>query len=262
MLDSSLLRVSDRLALLALPAVRSALRGQIGRAIEYHRSIGSTQDRARSLAADGAPPTVVVADGQTAGHGRGDRRWQAAPGQALLASWLLRPVPSEPALFSLLAGVAVCRALDALGVDGGGLKWPNDVWYGGRKVAGVLAHATADSLVVGIGVNVSAERADLPPELADRATSLRIAGHQVDRLALLVRLSAELDRVADPASRGAALEAWRARAVMLGREVEVREAGRPPFRARAESLAEDGALVVRTAYGQQRILAGEVSLVV
>lgn len=252
----------DRLALLALPAVRSALERALGREMEFHHATASTQDRARAIAATGAAPVVVVADVQTAGHGRGDRTWQAAAGQALLASWLLRPVPSAPALFSLLAGVAVCRALDALGAPGGGLKWPNDVWYDGRKVAGVLAHATADALVVGIGVNVSQERADLPPELADRATSLRIAGHAVDRLALLVRLSAELDRVADPASHGAGLEEWRARAVMLGCEVEVREAGRPPFRARAELLAEDGALLVRTAYGQQRILAGEVSLVV
>jgi len=254
--------VTDRLTLLAIPAVRSALRRQIGREIEYHPSIGSTQDRARALAATGAGPVVVVAEAQTAGHGRGDRSWHGAAGCALLASWLLRPVPSEPALFSLLAGVAVCRALDELGASGGGPKWPNDVWYDGRKVAGVLAHATADSLVVGIGVNVSQQREDLPSELADRATSLRIAGHEVDRLALLVRLSAELDRVADPASHGAALDAWRVRAVMLGREIEVREAGRPPFRGRALALADDGALVVGTAYGQQRILAGEVSLVV
>ena len=252
----------DRLVLLALPAVRSALQHALGREIEFHHAIASTQDRARELAATGAEPVVVVADVQTAGHGRGDRTWQAAAGEALLASWLLRPVPSEPALFSLLAGVAVCRALDGLGAPSGGLKWPNDVWYDGRKVAGVLAHATADSLVVGIGVNVSAAANDLPPDLLATAISLRIAGVDVDRLALLARLTAELDRVADPAGRPAALSEWRARAVMLGCEVEVREAGRPPFRARAESLAEDGALVVRTAYGQQRILAGEVSLVV
>jgi len=254
--------VTDRLALLALPAVRSALCGELGREVEYHSRIASTQDRARELAAAGASPAVVVADFQTGGHGRGDRSWQGATGQALLASWLLRPAPTEPALFSLLAGVALCRALDGLGVAGAGLKWPNDVWYDGRKIAGVLAHATADSLVVGIGVNVRQGREDFPPELADRATSLRIAGHEVDRLALLVRLSAELERVADPASHPAALDAWRVRAVMLGREVEVRESGQPPFRGRAEALAEDGALVVGTAYGQHRILAGEVSLVI
>lgn len=254
--------MTDRLALLALPAVRSAIGAAIGREIEFHPRIGSTQDRARELAAAAGGPAVVVAELQTAGHGRGERRWQAASGQALLASWLLRPAPSEPALFSLLAGVAVCRALDDLGAPGTGVKWPNDVWYEGRKIAGVLAHATADALVVGIGVNVSQERSDLPPELVDQATSLRIAGHTVDRLALLVRLTRELDRVAAPASRAAALDVWRGRAVMLGRDVEVREAGQPPLHGRAIALADDGALVVGTAYGQQRILAGEVSLVV
>ncbi|HUQ17394.1 MAG TPA: biotin--[acetyl-CoA-carboxylase] ligase [Candidatus Saccharimonadales bacterium] len=251
----------DRLALLAFPAVRSALQGVIGRDIHFHASLPSTQDRARELAADGGPPAVVVADLQTAGHGRGDRTWQAGAGQALLASWLLRPMPSEPALFSLLGGVAVCRALDALGAPRGGLKWPNDVWYDGRKVAGVLAHAAAETLVVGIGVNVSQAAADFPSELAGIATSLRQAAHEVDRLALLIRLTVELERVADPTFRAAALDEWRGRAVMLGREVEVREAGVPPFRGRAEALADDGALVVGTAYGQQRILAGEVSLV-
>lgn len=252
----------DRLALLAVPAVRAALQRVLGREIHFHATLGSTQDRARDLAAGGAPPAVVVADLQTAGHGRGDRTWQAGPGQALLASWLLRPVPTEPALFSLLAGVAVCRALDALGASRAGVKWPNDVWYDGRKVAGVLAHGTADALVVGIGVNVSQAPADFPPELATIATSLRQASHEVDRLALLVRLTIELARVADPASRAAALDEWRGRAVMLGREVEVHEAGRPPFRGRATALADDGALLIGTAYGQQRILAGEVSLVV
>ncbi|HEY8655703.1 MAG TPA: biotin--[acetyl-CoA-carboxylase] ligase [Candidatus Limnocylindria bacterium] len=254
--------MTDRLALLELPAVRSALQHALGRGIEFHASIVSTQDRARALAAAGAPPVVVVADVQTAGHGRGDRIWQAAAGQAILASWLLRPLPSEPGLFALLAGVAVCRALDRLGAPRGGLKWPNDVWYDGRKVAGILAHAVPDSLVVGIGVNVSQEPGDLPDELADTAISLGIAGHRVDRLALLVAVNAELERVADPASRPAALDEWRRRAVMLDREVEIREAGRPAFRGHAMALADDGALVVRTAYGQQRILAGEVSLVV
>ena len=254
--------MSDRLALLAVPAVHSTLQAVIGREIHFHETLGSTQDRARELAAAGAPPAVVVADLQTAGHGRGDRTWQAAAGQALLASWLLRPVPSEPALFTLLGGVAVCRALDTLGAPRGGLKWPNDVWYDGRKIAGVLAHATADALVVGIGVNVSQAAADFPADLGDRATSLLRSGHVVDRLALLVRLGVELERVADPAARAAGLDEWRSRAVMLGREVEVREAGRAPFRGRADALADDGALLVRTAYGQQRILAGEVSLVV
>jgi BirA family transcriptional regulator, biotin operon repressor / biotin---[acetyl-CoA-carboxylase] ligase len=245
----------DRLALLADAAVRSVFGREIGREIEYHAAIGSTQDRARELGRTGGA-TLVVADQQTGGHGRGEHTWISEPGTSLLASWVFRPAPAEPALFALLAGVAVARALAPFGVADRGLKWPNDVWLTGGKVAGCLAHGAADHLVVGIGINVS--QRDLPPEIAAIATSLARAGHDVDRLALLARLSAELERLADPASHATALAEWRKRSTTLGHEVEVRDSGSPAFRGRATALAEDGALVVETAYGQQRVLAGEV----
>ncbi|HEY8807547.1 MAG TPA: biotin--[acetyl-CoA-carboxylase] ligase, partial [Candidatus Limnocylindria bacterium] len=75
----------DRLTLLSDPAVRSAFGRELGRTIEYHASIGSTQDRARELARNGAEPTIVVADQQTAGHGRGEKSWLSEPGASLLA---------------------------------------------------------------------------------------------------------------------------------------------------------------------------------
>lgn len=245
----------DRLPLLADHAVRSAFGREIGRVIEYHASIGSTQDRARGLGRTGEA-TLVVANEQTGGHGRGDKSWLSEAGASLLASWVFRPAPAEPALFTLLAGVAVSRALKTFGVADVGLKWPNDVWLSGGKIAGCLAHGAADHLVVGIGVNVS-QRA-LPAQIADAATSLRRAGHEVDRLALLARLSAELDRVADPANHADALVEWRRRSITLGREVEVSDSGTAPYRGMASALAEDGALLVETPYGQQRVLAGEV----
>jgi len=247
----------DRLTLLADPAVRSAFGRELGRAIEYHASIGSTQDRARELARNGvAQATVVVADQQTAGHGRGERSWLSEPGASLLASWTFRPAPAEPAFFTLLAGVAVARALRPFGVAGAGLKWPNDVWLSNGKIAGVLAHGTGDHLVIGIGLNVS--QRELPRELATIATTLVRAGHDIDRLALLARITKELDAVADPANRDAALAEWRARSITLGREVEVSGAGGAPFRGKAIALADDGALVVETPYGRQRVIAGEV----
>ena len=103
-----------RLALLAIPAVRSALSLEIGRDIEYHQALASTQDRARELATAGSGPAVVVADHQTAGQGTRGRSWEAPAGTSLLASWLFRPAPAEPGLFALLAGVAVARALARL----------------------------------------------------------------------------------------------------------------------------------------------------
>jgi BirA family transcriptional regulator, biotin operon repressor / biotin---[acetyl-CoA-carboxylase] ligase len=247
-----------RLALLAIPAVRSALSLEIGRDIEYHAALPSTQDRARELAAAGAPPSVVVADLQTAGQGTRGRSWDAPAGTSLLASWLFRPAPAEPGLFALLAGVAVARALDRLGMEGASLKWPNDVEAGQKKVAGALAHATTDgeggSLVLGIGVNVHQSEADFPSDLRTRATSLALAGHAVDRLSLLVVLSRELDRVAKLTERSAALADWRARSSVLGREVEVTREGRPVLRGTARDIADDGALLV----GPERVLGGEV----
>lgn len=255
----------DRLHLLADAAVRSALSGALGRAIEHHQRLASTQDRARSLADGGHAGALIVADVQTAGHGRQGRPWVAPAGSSLLASWILRPLPADPALFALLAGVAVARALAAVGVEGARLKWPNDVQLGGRKVAGALADAVTASgggaLVLGIGVNVHQRTADLG-ELAAGATSLAIEGHDVDRLELLARLCRELDRIARaPEERRSALAEWRSRASMLGLEVEVRSAGGPALRGVASGLADDGALVLRTASGDQRILAGEVSLI-
>jgi BirA family biotin operon repressor/biotin-[acetyl-CoA-carboxylase] ligase len=247
----------DRLALLADPAVRSAFGREIGRSIEYHASIASTQDRARELARNGvAQPTVVVADQQTAGHGRGGKSWLSEPGASLLASWTFRPAPAEPGLFTLLAGVAVTMALRPFGVADLGLKWPNDVWLTNGKIAGVLAHGASDHLVIGIGVNVS--QRELRREISDTATTLARAGHDIDRLALLARLTQQLDAVADPANRDSALTEWRKRSITLNRDVEITDGGGTPFRGKAISLADNGALLVETPYGQQWVIAGEV----
>jgi BirA family transcriptional regulator, biotin operon repressor / biotin---[acetyl-CoA-carboxylase] ligase len=250
-----------RLALLAIPAVRSALELELVRDIEYHDRIGSTQDRARELAAAGAGPAIVVADEQTAGRGMKGRGWDAPPGSSLLASWVFRPAPAEPGVFVLLAGVAIVRALERLGAHDVLLKWPNDVEIGHKKVAGVLAHATTDaeggSLVLGIGVNVHQVPSDFSPALRATATSLAIDGRAVDRLSVLATLSVELDRIARAEERTPALAEWRRRATVLGREVEVTRGGAPVLRGVARDVADDGALLV----GAERIVAGEVRLV-
>ncbi len=245
--------------------MRSAISRELGREVEHHDRIASTQERARSLADGGAGPAVIVAEEQTAGRGRQGRAWLAPRGTSLLASWIFRPLPADAALFALLAGVALARALAELGASDARVKWPNDVQLGGKKVAGALADAVTGArggaLVLGIGVNVHQRAVDLG-ELASTATSCAIEGHAVDRLALLARLSGQLDRIAaSNTERAAALEEWRARSSMLGREVEVRSAAGPAVRGLARALADDGALVVDTVAGPRRIVAGEVSLV-
>ena len=254
--------MKDRLALLASPVVRSAVARELGREVEYHAVLRSTQERARERAGSGATSLVVVADEQTAGQGTRGRTWDAPAGTALLSSWVWRPSPLDPALMSLLAGVALARALDAVGVPGARLKWPNDVLLGERKVAGVLAHGTTDAsggeLVVGIGINVG--QTAFPDGLAGRATSLALAGHAVDRLVLLVRLSTELDRLAPTDARAPALAEWRARATLLGHAVLVRSEGRADLSGVARDIGDDGALIIETVYGHEHIHAGEVTV--
>lgn len=252
--------MTDRLALLARSAVRSAVAREFGLALEYHPSLGSTQDRARELAPG---PALVVADLQTAGRGTRDRRWMAPAGAGLLVSFVLPGPPAAAPQASLVAGVAVARALDRLGAPGATLKWPNDVLLAGRKVAGILTQVStgpAGSLVVGVGLNVHQSAEDLAalPGGSPAATSLRLEGCPADRLAVLALLADELARLFD-APPGPALDQWRARSSVLGRAVTVHQAGEPEVSGVATALEPDGALRVQTAYGPLRILVGEVS---
>ncbi|MDP9282977.1 MAG: biotin--[acetyl-CoA-carboxylase] ligase, partial [Chloroflexota bacterium] len=164
-----------------------------------------------------------------------------------------------------LAGVAIARSLEGLVSADARLEWPNDVHVEGRKVAGALAHATSDGdggvLVLGIGINVHQRPDDFPAELRERATSLAIAGRPLDRLSLLARLTRELDRLQDLAERDTALDEWRQRSTFLGKAVEVRTGERAPLRGIATAIDDDGALLVRTSSGTERVVAGEVALV-
>lgn len=244
--------------------MRSAFARELGRSVEYHDVLPSTQTRARELAAQGASRGIVVANEQSAGQGTRGRVWVAPKGTSLLASWIVRPAPVAPALFAALAGVAVARSLGALAGADARLEWPNDVHVEGRKVAGALAHATSDGdggvLVLGIGINVHQRSDDFPAELSARAISLVMAGRPLDRLALLARLTRELDRLEDTTERAAALDEWRRRSTFLGKTVEVRAGERAPFRGVASAIDDEGALLVRTSSGTERVVAGEVAL--
>ncbi|HWS15327.1 MAG TPA: biotin--[acetyl-CoA-carboxylase] ligase, partial [Candidatus Methylomirabilis sp.] len=138
----------------------------------------STNRVAMEMAEHGAKHgTVVVADAQTAGRGRMGRRWESPPGKNLYVSMLLRPpVPTvEAPQLSLVTGVALADAVEAMGVSAS-LKWPNDLYLGERKAAGILAEMASDPdgvrhVVIGVGLNVNMEEADFPPVLRGRATS-------------------------------------------------------------------------------------------
>ncbi len=226
----------------------------LGRPRLHLRETASTNDRARALAMAGAPHgTVVTADAQSAGRGRQGRAWAAPAGHALLLSVVLR---DPPPLLPLHAAVAVAETVAEIATDGRvGIKWPNDVHLDGRKVAGILAEGRPQEgwVVLGIGLNVAVRLQDLPPELHDTAATLGLGPAQRDTV--LGLLLEQLER-ALALGAGDLLDAWRARDVLLGREV--RWAGGV---GTAAGVDGSGRLVVELHGGGRTALdAGEVHL--
>jgi BirA family biotin operon repressor/biotin-[acetyl-CoA-carboxylase] ligase len=224
--------------------------------------VGSTNDIARVVADAGGPEgAVVVADVQTRGRGRLGRAWVSPPG-GFWCSVLLRP-PGHPGwgLLSLAVGIAVAEAVEAIAPVHVGIKWPNDIMVGDRKVGGILLEGTGGALIVGIGINLNVANEVMPQEVAARATSLHLAaGRPVDDRALLQLL---LDGLAHWYGRWAAgdaavREAWANRDVTRGTRVAVGGPG-PTIEGIAEGVDADGALLVRVAGGEiRRVIAGDL----
>ena len=243
----------------------------LGRPARHLGVVGSTMTEAAAWARGGAPHgALVVAEHQRSGRGRWGRAWDDAPGQSLMLSLVLRPAtaPEHVGLVGLAAGLALAEALDAFGA-GAGLKWPNDVRAGGRKLAGVLAEASwaGRQAVVVLGVGLNVEQAAFPPALADRATSLRlVTGRPVERLAPLAPFLRRLERrLADAEDDAPALvAAVEGRLEQRGEEVAVAFPGtdRAPLAGRVAGLAPTGALRLETASGEVAVHAGEVTLAV
>jgi BirA family transcriptional regulator, biotin operon repressor / biotin---[acetyl-CoA-carboxylase] ligase len=226
----------------------------LGRPRLHHRLTASTNERAKELAAAGAPHgTLVTADEQSAGRGRQGRVWTAPPGSSILASLVLREFDE---LLPLVASVAVAEACEAAGVNCA-IKWPNDVWIDGRKVAGILVEGRPQEgwAVLGFGLNVSTKADELPEELKEIATSLQIAAKRApSREALLETVLAALEgRLAD--SHETMLAAWAERDALKGRAVSW-EGGE----GIGAGVDEDGALLVDTDDGRVALDAGEVHL--
>ena len=264
--------------------------GALGGRVEFHARLASTSDRARDLAASGEPHgTVVIADEQLAGRGRGGREWHSPGRLGLYLSCILRPdaPPEQAPLAGLLAAVA-CRetaasvlreAASFLPEDSSflshegvvQLKWPNDVVSGRRKLAGILPESRASQegirdVVLGIGLNVNHDAADFPEDLHGRATSLRLlAGAPLDRVAVAARLVTALDQWYNVWVHEGAEAITQAYAAhnpdLAGRRVRVNDRG-GSWEGVTEGIAPDGALLVRRADGGRiAVRFGEVGRV-
>ncbi|HEY7632790.1 MAG TPA: biotin--[acetyl-CoA-carboxylase] ligase [Thermoleophilaceae bacterium] len=232
----------------------------IGSPRVHHRTTDSTNERAKELALGGAPHgTLVTADEQTAGRGRQGRQWVAPPGKALLMSVVLRHLGGAQAHLPLAAALAACEAaeLSAPPVHCT-IKWPNDVWIDGRKLAGILVEGRPQEgwAVLGIGLNVATSEDEFPEELRGLATSLSAAtGNEPPPLeTVLDHLLRELDARLDD-SPDAIVTSWRERDALRGQPVRWQGGA-----GTATGIDDSGALIVETSTGRVTLDAGEVHL--
>ena len=241
-------------------------RHRVGRGVEVHATIGSTNDRARELLDEpGGEGRAIVTEEQTAGRGRRGRGWVSPPGRNLMLSVALRPRirAADAWQLALAAALAARRASAALAPVA--LKWPNDlVSDGGAKLGGLLLETTIDgdvvtSAVIGIGINVNWSRAEMPPEIAAGATSLaELSGAQIDRASLLASLLDALDEELVAVEDGTSpVPRYREVCATLGTHVGV-ETAEGRIRGWATAIDESGALVVETASGPVALTSGEI----
>lgn len=244
----------------------------IGRDIRVFQETTSTNDVIEKLARDGVKEGVVVmAESQTKGRGRLGRKWLSPTRKGLWFSVLLRPAlrPQEATQLTVASATALRRAIASSTGLKPEIKWPNDILIGGRKVAGILTELNAEVdrvkyVILGIGVDVNLNAGDFPSELRKTATSLKVElGKPVSRaelaVAILRELDADYERVCDGGFAALADE-WEAHCTTIGHDVVIRT-GERQIRGRAESLGEDGALLLRTGHGHlERINGGDVTL--
>lgn len=244
----------------------------IGRDIRVFQETTSTNDLIEKLARDGVNEGVVVfAEAQTKGRGRLGRSWISPRGKGLWFSLLLRPAlrPQAATKITIAAATALSRAVRAHTGLPCQIKWPNDILVRGKKVCGILTEMSAEldqikHLVLGVGVDVNLTVSDFAHNLRPIASSLKIeAGRQIDRPALAAQILRELDHDYAQILEGdfaTLAEEWERQCSTLGQEVRI-VMGDRELRGRAESLDEDGALLLRTSHGTlERVIGGDLTL--
>jgi BirA family biotin operon repressor/biotin-[acetyl-CoA-carboxylase] ligase len=244
---------------------------RLGRPVLFFPTVGSTNDVIHEHAQAGAAEGLLaVADEQTVGRGRLDRRWWAPPGRSLLMSLLLRPPipPVQAARLTMCLGLGAVEGIEQVTGLRPQLKWPNDLLLEGRKLGGMLTELRLDGnrieyAVLGLGVNVNVEfDSSSPPDVAANAVSLSMAlDRSVDRLPLLVTILAACEAWYDRLLTGQSPhEAWAARLDTLGREIAV-TLPTGTLRGTAAGVTAEGALLVRDESSQlHTVWAGDVTV--
>ncbi len=223
----------------------------------YHDSVDSTNDLAMNWLKEGASQgAVVIADEQRRGRGRLGRAWHTPKGVALALSVVLKPPTAFVGRVSVLGALCVAETCEQLGILGVGIKWPNDVQINGRKVCGILPEAVwqdgiLQGVVLGMGLNV---RVVFDDTLAQTAISLEdVTATPVNRAEVTAMLINRLMFWAERIGNDALFEAWKTRLNTLGQRVRVND-----LEGVAIGVDGDGALLLETANGQERVIAGDI----
>jgi len=242
---------------------------EIGSSIEIHQELDSTNNRAKELAARGAPHgTIIIADSQTAGRGRFSRQFFSPLHSGIYMSIILRPsLPAECAvMITSMAAVATSRAIESVADVDVGIKWVNDLYINRRKCCGILCEASMDFesggleyVVAGIGVNVA--RMQFPKELESIATSIENEYQMpVSRNRLIAEIANQIAGLYPDLATGSFMAESRRRSVVIGQSVTV-HSGTQSYPAEALDIDEQGHLIVRREDGQTEILnSGEISI--
>ncbi len=234
------------------------LEGRYGVRFHYHDQIDSTNEQAFRLGREGAAHgSLILAEQQTAGRGRRGASWFCGENRGLAFTMLLRP-DYERALWprlSLVAGLAVARSIEALGLIPE-IKWPNDVLIGGRKVCGILVEAEADFVALGVGLNVGG---GFPPELQGQATSLAEEGGSArSRTEHLVALVSELDYLQKQVGEEFPdlLAAVRTRCALTDQQIVFQE-GQEILQGECRGIGDGGELLVQIGSTLRKCVAAE-----
>ena len=267
-------KLKDAPDLLLPSEIQIGLETQIvGVEMNYEPSVDSTNRVAKALAYHGAADgTIVVAEEQTGGKGRLERKYFSPRGKGIWFSVILRPnfLPKDASKVTLMAAVAVAEAMTRFNLKPE-IKWPNDLLFDGRKIVGILTEMTGeigriDYVVVGVGINVNIARDEFPEDLRTVAASLsEMSGEELSRVKIFRAILEEFDKLyceVNANGFGEILKLWRKHNVTLGKKVRVISAveGGENFDGTAVDLDDDGALVVETADGLRTVYAGDVSI--
>lgn len=244
----------------------------LGRSICYEDSVGSTNNVAKSIANVGCDNgMLVVAEEQGAGKGRLSRGWISPYAKGIWFSVVLKPpfLPQEASKCTLLAAVAVVKAINGIKGVQAAIKWPNDILLNGRKLVGILTEMNAEFghinyVVIGIGINTNAAPDDYPEEVRDIAVSVADAAKEpFTRVQLLADILKNIEELYEQAcAEGFApiLAEWRKYSCTLGQEVKV-IAPDMTYYGTALDIDGEGLLIVRKTDGElEKVVAGDVSL--